>query len=116
MSFISDLMCSMIFDWDSIAPRTVAPGFYARFIHSETMTFALWDIDAGAILPEHSHPHEQVTQMLSGEFELTLDGIAHHLGAGRVLIIPSHVTHSGRALTACKILDIFSPVREDYRF
>lgn len=105
----------MRFDWHSIVPRTMAPGFHGRFIHSASMTFALWEIDAGAMLPEHSHQHEQVTQLLSGAFELMVDGITHPLSEGQVLVIPSHAIHSGRALTACKILDIFTPVREDYR-
>lgn len=106
----------MRFDWENITPRTMAPGFHARFIHSASMTFALWEIDAGALLPEHSHMQEQVTQMVAGAFELTVDGVTHRLSEGQVVVIPSHATHSGRALTACKILDIFSPVREDYRF
>ena len=106
----------MVLDWHSISPRTMVPGFHGRFIHSANMTFALWEIDEGAVLPEHSHPQEQVTQMIFGAFELTVDGITHPLSEGQVLVIPSHAIHSGRAITVCKILDIFSPMREDYRF
>ena len=101
--------------WSDIEPRTIIPGFSGRFAHSSTMTFALWEIEAGAVLPEHSHPHEQVIHVLEGEFEATVAGTTEVLGAGMVGIVLPHLRHSGRALTRCRILDVFSPVREDYR-
>lgn len=95
--------------------REIFPGFKGQFVHSAQMTFVHWTIEAGATLPEHAHPHEQVVNMLAGEFELTIDGVTRRLAPGSVAIIPSHARHSGRALTACRILDVFHPVREDYR-
>ncbi len=47
------------------------PGYRHRFVHSETMTIAHFSIEAGAAVPEHSHPHEQVANVIKGEFELT---------------------------------------------
>lgn len=98
-----------------VPAREVFPGFHGRFVHSATMTFAYWDIAAGGLVPQHHHIHEQVVNMLEGELELTVDGQKHILTSGQVLIIPTNAVHSGRALTACKVLDVFSPVREDYR-
>jgi quercetin dioxygenase-like cupin family protein len=95
--------------------REIVPGFKARFIHSPNMTFSYWDVTAGSSLPAHSHPHEQVANMLEGRFEFTVDGAAQVLEPGDVLVIPSHVPHSGKALTDCRILDVFYPVREEYR-
>jgi quercetin dioxygenase-like cupin family protein len=100
---------------DAIAEREVFPGFHGRFIHTHTMTFAYWTVEIGTNLPSHSHPHEQVVNMLEGVFELTVDGTPHTLRAGDVFAIAGHQVHSGRAITPCKILDVFSPVREDYR-
>jgi len=97
-----------------IKAREILPGLRARFVHSDSMTFAFWDIDAGAELPEHAHHHEQVAIVQEGEFEITLDGKTEVCMPGKVLVIPSNVTHSGKALTRCKILDVFSPKREDY--
>ena len=91
------------------------PGFKVRFVHSATMTFAHWNIEAGAFLPEHSHPHEQVANVIQGEFELTINGETRRLGPGSVGIIPSNAVHSGRAITRCHIIDAFYPIREDYR-
>ena len=95
--------------------QDVFPGFHGRMVHAERMTLAFWTIDAGAPVPEHAHPHEQVVTMLEGRFELLVDGAPHRLGPGEVFVIPGGARHSGRALTDCRILDVFAPVREDYR-
>lgn len=98
-----------------IQPHEVMPGFAAKMIHTAQTTHAYWQITKGAALPEHAHVHEQVLNLLEGEFELVLAGVPHRLMAGDVLVIPSNVPHSGTAITDCRILDVFSPVREDYR-
>ena len=95
--------------------KEIVPGYHARFVHSQNMTLAYWRIEAGAELPEHAHPHEQVLNLLEGEFEAIVAGQTNHLLPGMVSIIPSNVRHSGKALTACRILDAFYPVREEYR-
>lgn len=95
--------------------REVFSGFNGQIVHSACMTFVHWDIEAGAVLPDHSHPHEQVVNMIRGEFELTIDGQTQRLGPGQVAIIPSHARHSGKAITQCRIIDAFYPIREDYR-
>lgn len=98
-----------------IPPFEITRGFIARMIHTENMTLAFVDVEAGAMLPEHSHPHEQVTNLLEGQFEFVLDGQTLLLEAGSSVVIPSNVKHSGRALSPCRILDVFQPVREDFR-
>ena len=100
---------------EEIQVRQPFPGFKVRFVHSATMTFAHWTIEAGAVLPQHSHPHEQVATVIDGEFELVIDGESCCLGPGSIGIIPSKALHSGRALTRCHIIDAFYPIREDYR-
>ena len=95
--------------------REPFPGFKVHFVHSANMTFAHWTITAGASLPKHSHLHEQVVNMIEGEFELTIATETKRLKPGHVAIIPSNATHSGRAITDCRIIDAFYPIREDYR-
>lgn len=99
----------------NLTEREIVPGFRAKFIHAEGMTLAYWDVDAGAELPEHSHPHEQIANVLEGEFELTVNGERRVLTPGQVAVIPGNVPHSGRALTPCRLLDAFQPARDDYR-
>ena len=98
-----------------LSEKEAVPGFHGKFVHGDNMTTTFWRIEAGAKLPEHSHPHEQVSIVTEGKFEMTLDGETRQLEAGTVAVIPSNVTHSGVALTDCKIADIFYPVREDYK-
>ncbi|WP_286756265.1 cupin domain-containing protein [Roseivirga sp. UBA838] len=99
-----------------IPSKELLPGFSGKMIHTQNMTLAYWEIKAGSELPEHSHVHEQVAaQVISGEFELTLEGETKLMKAGDVAIIPSNATHSGRAITDCQLLDVFNPAREDYQ-
>lgn len=102
-------------EYSDIAPREIAPGFSARFVHTQSMTIARVDIRRDARLPSHSHPHEQLTTVLSGELELTIAGEVRVLRPGMVAFIPGGVPHSAHAVTACDVLDVFHPVREDYR-
>jgi len=95
--------------------REVFPGFKGRFVHSQFMTFVHWTIRAGSVFPEHAHVHEQVVNMIEGEFDLTIDGVTRRLEADSVAVIPPNARHSGRAVTDCRILDVFQPLREDYR-
>lgn len=99
----------------AIEPKQLIDGYLARFIHTENMTFSFVDVEAGKTLPAHAHHNEQVSIMLEGEFELTLDGKPIRFSSGEVIVIPSNTVHSGLAVTDCRILDVFYPVREDYR-
>jgi quercetin dioxygenase-like cupin family protein len=71
---------------------------------------------ADALVPTHQHPHEQAGLCLEGEFELTIGDETHHVRPGDSYLIPSNALHSARALGGpCRTLDIFHPVREDYK-
>ena len=100
---------------DDIERQELIPGTSVRFVHSDRMTVAYWHFDPGIDLPRHSHPHDQITNILEGEFELTVDGVPEILKAGHYRVIPPDVVHSGRSITECTIIDVFSPVRDDYR-
>ena len=99
----------------NLATREILPGFVGQFIHTDSMTLVYWTVTQGATLPEHQHPHEQVVNLLEGEFKLVVDGVVMHLTPGQIVTIPSEVAHSGEALSDCRILDVFTPTREDYR-
>lgn len=105
----------MTYDLQQIEPRELIKGFRGRFVHTEKSTLVFWEIEAGAELPLHVHFHEQTTYVTEGRFELTVAGETQVYEPGLVAVIPSNVEHSGRALTSCKILDVFCPVREEYR-
>jgi quercetin dioxygenase-like cupin family protein len=100
---------------DDLKPRELIPGTSVRFVHGDRMTVAYWHFEPGISLPEHSHPHEQITNIVSGEFELSVDGKTIRLHGGDYLVIAPDAVHSGRSITGCDIVDVFCPVREDYR-
>lgn len=100
---------------DALPSREIVPGFHGKFAHTDHLTLAHWTIDAGAILLEHMHPHEQITCVLEGRLEMMVGGETRVLEAGMVATIPGGMTHGGRALTTCRVIDAFSPAREDYR-
>lgn len=54
--------------------KEIITGYKARFVHTEHVTLAFWEVKKGALLPQHSHIHEQTTQVLEGKYELNLDG------------------------------------------
>ena len=97
-----------------ITPKEIIKGFHGRFVHMKGFTYAYWEVEAGAEIPIHDHVHEQLMQVLEGSFEFTVDGVTKIYTAGMVAKIPSHVPHGGKALTDCKLTDIFCPAREEY--
>ena len=97
----------------SFAP---APGVSMRPLFGENAMINLIDMEPGASVPLHSHPHEQLGYTIEGEIVLTVEGIDHTLHPGDAYALAGGVEHGATAGPAgCRILDIFHPVREDYR-
>ncbi|MBI2942284.1 MAG: cupin domain-containing protein [Chloroflexi bacterium] len=69
----------------------------------------------GSTVPDHSHPHEQVGYVARGRLEFTLAGQRIVLSAGDGYAIPGDAPHSVLALEDSIALDVFSPVREEYK-
>jgi quercetin dioxygenase-like cupin family protein len=95
--------------------RKVFSGITGHYVHLDRLTCGEVVLDAGAVVPTHQHPHEQVTYVISGRLEFTVGAETRIMEPGTCAVIPGGTPHSGRALTACRALDLFSPVREDYR-
>lgn len=75
------------------------------------------DFEANAVVPEHSHPQEQMGMVRLGEFELTIGNETRCVKEGDIFLIPAGVPHSVRVGDKpAKALDIFSPPRDDYKF
>lgn len=98
-----------------IPSNEIMPGYHGRLVHSEHLSIAYWTVENGAKVPEHSHKNEQVMQVLEGRFELTVEGQSKIYETDELVVIPPFAKHSGMALTECKLMDVFTPVREEYR-
>ena len=98
-------------------PLELVPGARTRTFWGEQMLFSLVEVDADSEVPLHTHPHEQGGIIVEGELEMGVDGEVKLLKPGDMYIIPGNVEHYARAYTnKAKALDIFSPVREEFKY
>lgn len=99
------------------AIKELAPDVVARTFWGEKMLLSVVEMGPGSVVPDHSHPHEQAGVVLEGELTMTIAGETKVLRAGDAYIIPGNVEHSARAEHgAARVLDIFSPLREEYKY
>jgi len=106
---------SVFHQFSNIEAKEIAPGFFSKLIHTATNTINFIEVKAGCTLPRHRHIHQQCSFVIEGQFELTVNDVPQVLDSGLFAIIPSEVWHSGTAITDCKLIDIFSPARDDYK-
>ncbi|HUB83001.1 MAG TPA: cupin domain-containing protein [Bryobacteraceae bacterium] len=90
------------------------PGWHGRYFHSATMTFAHYDFIRGACIHEHHHPEEEVYEVIEGELEITIDGIAQIARPGLVAIVPQNARHSVKALTDGRAIIVDHPPRREF--
>ena len=85
-------------------------------LSGERLMFFLVEIEAGEMVPEHSHPHEQMGICLEGEAEFKGEGESVIVREGMAYFINSNEKHSVKVVGKKKgvFLDVFSPPREDY--
>lgn len=94
----------------------LAPGVRGRPLFGDGAMLNLIDLEPGADVGLHSHPHEQLGLVIEGELTLVIDGVRHVLRPGDGYTISGGVAHSAHAENGdCRVLDVFQPVREDYR-
>ena len=105
----------MLQEISKIKLKELLPGIKGRFVHTVNNTIGFIELEEGAILPEHYHTHEQTTQVTEGKLKITIDGETEIVEPGMIINIPSNIPHSAIAITPCKVTDIFSPAREDYK-
>ena len=110
-------MSAYFYDTAQRDTKELAPGVQARTFWGERMLVAVVDLAPNAVVPLHSHPHEQSGIVLDGELELTVADESRLLQTGQVYMIPGGVEHRASAGPAgAKVADIFSPVREEYKY
>ena len=98
-----------------VEPLEVIPGCKMRTPYGEHIMLSYLEMDEGAVVPLHHHPHEQGGMLLKGKIELTIGDEARVVGAGSMFIIPPNTPHKAVAVGGpAVVLDVFSPVREDY--
>ena len=98
-----------------LAQRKIIEGITGQYIHGDQCTLGVVEIEEGSILPLHHHIHEQITFILEGALEMNIGGEDIKLRQGDYYVIHSNVPHSAVARQYCKLIDVFSPVRSEYK-
>jgi len=101
---------------EGIPPRTLAPGVTAKIASGEKMMLSLVTLAPDAVVPTHSHPHEQMGFMVSGTLEFTIEGETRVLSGNDMYFVPGGVPHAAKGGPGGAVaLEAFSPPREEYR-
>jgi quercetin dioxygenase-like cupin family protein len=91
-------------------------GAMMRGLVGEGAMINLVDLEPDSLVPLHSHPHEQIGYVVEGVMIMEIDGEMYEMPPGTAYAIPGDVMHSGRGgPEGCRVIDVFLPVREDYR-
>ena len=97
--------------------KELAPGVRTRTFWGAEMLLSIVEFEPNSDVPNHTHPHEQGGMMLEGELEMDIAGQTKVLVLGDVYIIPGNVEHWARSGDSpVRVLDIFSPVREEFKY
>jgi len=104
------------FALDELPVTDALPGVKRRAAYLEGVMLTFFDFEPEAVIPEHHHPHQQITWIVSGAMAFVLDGEKRVLRAGDGVLIPPDVPHSAVILDGpCRAIDAWHPIREDYR-
>ncbi len=100
---------------DGTLPQSGGEGVTRRILaYTDGLMCVENTFETGAVGALHSHPHTQITYIVSGSFSFTIDGETRVVKAGDTLLKENGVVHGCTCLEAGKLLDVFAPMREDF--
>jgi quercetin dioxygenase-like cupin family protein len=101
----------MFIDTNQLSTKEPREGWKGRFFHSQNMTFAYYAVEAGAWIHEHSHPNDEVWNVIDGQLEITIAGETRVAGPGCAAVVPPDTPHSVKALTDVRAIVVDQPRR-----
>jgi quercetin dioxygenase-like cupin family protein len=102
------------FSWANIPPEQLNPLVTRQYVVGTNTMLARLGLKKGAVVPEHSHFHEQISHVVEGALLFRVGGEEATVRAGEIFCIPPHVPHAVVALEDSVALDIFNPPRQDW--
>jgi len=102
------------FRWDDVPDEVISPFITRKAIHTAGMTIVQLTYKRGALVPLHSHVHEQVTTLQAGSLRLEVDKQPFVLRPGESLYVPSNAPHLAEALEDSRATEVFVPARTDW--
>jgi quercetin dioxygenase-like cupin family protein len=100
--------------WAEVPIDWLSPTIGRQMLSTETMTLARITLRRGALVPRHDHANEQIATVLEGRLRFVVGDEEHVVSAGESLPLAAHIPHEVEALEDSVVLDVFSPVREDW--
>ena len=105
----------MFYETESAGFREALEGVrYKTLVHGQRTLLAEFHLDRGAAVPVHSHPHEQTGYVVSGRMEFTIGEEQFEAVPGTSWCLPGNVPHGVNVLEDTVVIEVFSPVREEY--
>ena len=100
--------------WSSLEDEELNPLLFRRFVVGQNVMVARFLLKKECVVPEHSHPNEQISCVLEGSIQFAIDGKEIVVSAGEILTIPPNMPHGAKALADTVALDVFNPPRADW--
>jgi quercetin dioxygenase-like cupin family protein len=100
--------------WEDEPLEALGTGIERRMLNGQAMTLAEIRLAAGAVVPVHEHPNEQIATVVSGRLRFVVGSDEREVGPGESVLIPGGVPHRVDALVDSIVLDAFAPRREDW--
>ena len=100
--------------WDTVPVEQVTNTIRRRMIVGAREMLVRWEFSKGALAARHSHPHEQIVVMVQGRLRLIVGDTETIMGRDDIVVIPPDTPHEAQALEDTIVMDIFSPLREDF--
>ncbi|MEQ1644711.1 MAG: cupin domain-containing protein [Pyrinomonadaceae bacterium] len=108
-------LSALVTDWTKIPVSSPAPGIKRQMVVGQNVMMCRFTFDPFLVTPEHTHPHEQMTLVVKGRVRFFIDGVENIAAAGDVFHFPPHNRHGATMMDEEVVLiDIFSPIREDF--
>jgi quercetin dioxygenase-like cupin family protein len=103
------------FEISGLPHREMLPGITLKSVHLDNLMVTFVTLAPGTVLPDHSHPHEQISVIISGSLKFSVEGDERIVSAGQVICVPSNALHGAVVVEGpCVVYDSWSPVRADY--
>lgn len=100
--------------WTDLSSQSLTESIQRRYLTADRVTVARFELKKDGVVPRHAHENEQVSCVLTGSLRFRFDDREVVVGAGEVMQIPGGIAHEVAVLEDTLVLDIFSPVRQDW--
>lgn len=106
---------ALVTDWKTIPVEQIAEGIERQMVIGQKIMICRLKFEPFVVTPPHSHPHEQMTLVMQGKAKFIIGDEERIVSAGDILQFPSNQWHGATMLDEEVVLiDIFSPIREDF--